>query len=286
MPAKIINGKILAENLLNNIKKEINLLAINNQRSPTLAVILVGDDPASNIYVTNKQKAAKKIGIKSLLFKYDANISEQELLKKIIELNNNHDINGILVQLPLPKHINSSIVTKTIHYTKDVDGFNLFNIGALALRMPILRPCTPAGIVDLIKYTQIPTKGLEITIIGASNIVGRPMLLEALLLGATPTICHKFSKNIEQHVRKADCVIVAVGKPNLIKGEWIKPGALVIDVGINRLDNGQLIGDVEFAAAYDKASWITPVPGGVGPMTVAKLMENTLIAYKLQQHQE
>lgn len=241
-------------------------------------MILVGANPASQIYVGSKRRACEEVGFLSRSYDLPDTTTEAELLKLIDDLNQDTDIDGILVQLPLPAGIDNVKVIERIHPDKDVDGFHPYNVGRLCQRAPRLRPCTPRGIVTLLERYDINTYGLNAVIIGASNIVGRPMSLELLLAGCTTTVTHRFTKDLEQHVRNADLLVVAVGKPNFIPGEWIKPGAIVIDVGINRLENGKVTGDVDFDEASKRAAWITPVPGGVGPMTVATLIQNTLQA--------
>ena len=280
MSARIIDGKAVSQKVRNDVAIEVARMKEEGQRTPGLAVILVGLDPASQVYVSNKRKACDQVGFKSRSFDLPDTTQQGELLALIDELNVDDEIDGILVQLPLPAHIDSELILERIIPHKDVDGFHPYNIGRLAQRNPALRPCTPKGIMTLIKSTGIDTHGLDATIVGASNIVGRPMTLELLLAGCTTTTCHRFTKDLEQKVRGADLVIVAVGKAGFIPGEWIKPGAIVIDVGINRLDDGRLVGDVQFDSAKNNAAFITPVPGGVGPMTVASLIENTLIAAK------
>ena len=280
MTAKIIDGKQIAKDLLENIRLEIIERANHGQRNPCLAVILVGDDPASEVYVRNKKIACEKVGIKSLSYDVESNISQAELLEIVNKLNVDKDVDGILVQSPLPDHIIEEEIIHAIHPNKDVDGFHPMNIGLLALRQPRLRSCTPYGVIKMLKATGIELKGLDATIVGVSNNVGRPMALELLLEACTITSCHSKTKDLEQKVRQADLVVVAAGRQNLVKGEWIKKGAIVIDIGINRID-GKLVGDVEFDSASKNAGYITPVPGGVGPMTVATLMENTLLAQKL-----
>ncbi len=278
MRASLIDGKAIAKKLRNSVKEEVDLRISNGQRVPGLAVILVGCDPASQVYVGSKRKACEEVGFISRSYDLPHTTSEQELLALVSELNNDDSIDGILVQLPLPKNLNADLIIEHINPLKDVDGFHPSNVGKLVLRQPGLRPCTPKGIVTLIESTGIDPKGLDALVIGASNIVGRPMGLELLLAKCTVTTTHRFTKDLEGKVRNADLIVVAVGKPGFIPGEWIKEGAIVIDVGINRLDNGKLVGDVDFGAAKERASFITPVPGGVGPMTVASLIENTLIA--------
>jgi len=280
MSARIIDGKAVSQQVKNEVAIEVAQMKELGQRVPGLAVILVGLDPASQVYVSNKRKSCEQVGFISRSYDLPATTGEQELLELIDTLNQDGEIDGILVQLPLPEGINSEVVLERIIPDKDVDGFHPYNIGRLAQRNPALRPCTPKGIMTLIESTGIDTHGLDAVIVGASNIVGRPMTLELLLAGCTTTTCHRFTKNLEQKVRGADLVVVAVGKPGFIPGDWIKPGAIVIDVGINRLEDGRLVGDVEFDVAKEHAGFITPVPGGVGPMTVAKLIENTLIAAK------
>lgn len=280
MNARILDGRKVSDRLLTDIKQQVAAIKADGGRVPGLAAILVGDDPASSIYVNKKIQACEKIGFKSQQILLKNNVSQQQLLQQIELLNSNPDIHGILVQLPLPQHIDSTAVLEAILPHKDVDCFHPYNIGRLVQRIPKLRPCTPYGILLLLREYAIQTKGLHAVVVGASNIVGRPMAMELLLDGATVTICHRFTENLAEHVANADLLIAAVGKPSLIKGEWIKPGAVVVDVGINRMSNGELAGDVEFTQAAQKASWITPVPGGVGPMTVATLMLNTLTAAK------
>ncbi|GAA0816816.1 bifunctional methylenetetrahydrofolate dehydrogenase/methenyltetrahydrofolate cyclohydrolase FolD [Colwellia sp. D2M02] len=278
MTASLIDGKAIAKQLRDSVKVEVTKRLENGQRAPGLAVILVGSDPASQVYVGSKRKACEEVGFVSRSYDLPVTASEQELLALVSELNNDETIDGILVQLPLPAGLNSDLIIEHINPLKDVDGFHPSNVGKLVLRQPGLRPCTPKGIMTLIASTGVETKGLDALVIGASNIVGRPMTLELLLAGCTVTTTHRFTKDLETKVRNADLIVVAVGRPAFIPGEWIKEGALVIDVGINRLDNGKLVGDVDFDIAKEKAAYITPVPGGVGPMTVASLIENTLIA--------
>lgn len=278
MTAQLIDGKAIAQKIRLSVKSKVDERIANGKRAPGLAVILVGSDPASQVYVGNKKRACEEVGFVSRSYDLPKTTSEAELLALVESLNNDDEIDGILVQLPLPEGLNSNLIIEHINPHKDVDGFHPSNVGKLALRQPGLRPCTPKGIMDLIASTGIEPVGLDAVIVGASNIVGRPMGLELLLEGATVTTTHRFTKDLESKVRQADLLVVAVGKPEFIPGEWIKEGAIVIDVGINRLDTGKLVGDVDFSIAKDKASHITPVPGGVGPMTVASLIENTLIA--------
>ncbi len=278
MTAQIINGKIISQQVRLNVAEEVEKRIAKGLRAPGLAVILVGGDPASQVYVGSKRRACEEVGFISKSYDLDSNTSQAELLALIDELNADNTIDGILVQLPLPDHIDSTIVLEQIRPDKDVDGFHPYNIGRLSQRIPALRPCTPKGIITLMESTGVELRGLDAVVVGASNIVGRPMTLELLLAGCTTTTCHRFTTNLEEHIRRADVVVVAVGKPNFIPGEWIKPGAMVIDVGINRLENGKLVGDVEYEVAKENAAFITPVPGGVGPMTVATLIENTLLS--------
>jgi len=276
MTAKIIDGKAIAADIRQNVKNRVDHRIANGERAPGLAVVLVGADPASEVYVRNKRKSCDEVGFVSKSYDLAADTDETTLLTLIDQLNDDPEIDGILVQLPLPRHLDSEMVIERISPNKDVDGFHPYNIGLLAQRIPKLRPCTPWGIMTLLEHTREPIRGMDAVIVGASNIVGRPMGLELLLAGCTVTTCHRFTKDLEAQVRRADIVIVAVGKPNFIPGDWVKEGAIIIDVGINRLDSGKLCGDVEFEAAAQKASWITPVPGGVGPMTIATLLQNTL----------
>ncbi|GIU30241.1 bifunctional protein FolD [Shewanella colwelliana] len=278
MTAQIIDGKAIAQSIRKQLAAKVTARKEAGQRVPGLAVILVGADPASQVYVGSKRRACEEVGFLSQSFDLPSDTAEEALLTLIDECNDDPSIDGILVQLPLPKHIEESKVIERIRPDKDVDGFHPYNVGRLAQRIPVLRSCTPMGIMTLIKSTGIDTYGLDAVVVGASNIVGRPMTLELLLAGCTTTTCHRFTRDLEDKVRRADLVIVAVGKPNFIPGDWIKPGAIVIDVGINRLENGTLVGDVQYDVAANVASHITPVPGGVGPMTIASLLENTLYA--------
>ncbi|AMQ42898.1 MULTISPECIES: bifunctional methylenetetrahydrofolate dehydrogenase/methenyltetrahydrofolate cyclohydrolase FolD [Aeromonas] len=278
MSAKIIDGKQVAQTIRSQVAAQVQQRLAAGKRAPGLAVILVGADPASQVYVGSKRRACEEVGFLSRSYDLSATASQEELLALIDQLNADSHVDGILVQLPLPDHFDTTQVLERIQPDKDVDGFHPYNVGRLAQRIPALRPCTPKGIMTLIETTGVKTHGLHAVVVGASNIVGRPMTLELLLAGCTTTTCHRFTRDLEEQVRRADLLVVAVGKPNFIPGEWIKPGALVIDVGINRLADGSLVGDVEFETARSHASFITPVPGGVGPMTVASLMENTLIA--------
>lgn len=281
MTAQLIDGKKISQQILQDIAERVQQRINNQLRCPCLAVVLVGEDPASAVYVRNKKRACETTGFESRSYELPAQTSEEELLALIDEMNADRDIDGILIQLPLPKHINSQLVLERIVPHKDVDGFHPYNIGRLVVKMPLMRPCTPKGVMTLLDAYGMNVIGKKAVIVGASNIVGRPQALELLLARATVTICHSATQNLAEEVAAADIVVVGVGKPNFVKGEWIKPGAVVIDVGINRLENGQLCGDVEFAVACERAAMITPVPGGVGPMTIATLMENTLQATEI-----
>ncbi len=278
MSAQIIDGKQIAAEIRESVRQGIAERVGAGHRAPGLAVVLVGEDHASQVYVRKKREACEHAGIISSAYDLPADTSEQQLLELIGELNDNDAIDGILVQLPLPPQINEATIIDAIHPDKDVDGFHPYNIGRLTQRNPLLRPCTPWGIIMLLDHIGETYKGRHAVIVGASNIVGRPMCLELLLAGATTTVCHRFTSDLEVHVRRADILVVAVGKPGIVKGEWIKAGATVIDVGINRQQDGSLTGDVDFVSASERAAWITPVPGGVGPMTVAVLLRNTLEA--------
>jgi len=283
MTAQIIDGKAIAENLLNNIKTKIDVRTAAGKRAPCLAVILVGADPASAIYVRNKRKACEKVGIRDISYNLPASTTEADLFMLIDKLNNDATIDGILVQTPLPPQIKNEHVLERISVHKDVDGFHPYNIGRLALRQPTLRSCTPFGVIKMLQASNIDLLGLDAVIVGVSNNVGRPMALELLLAGCTITSCHRHTKDLAGKVRQADLVVVAAGKAGLVQGDWIKVGAIVVDIGINRLADGSICGDVDFDAAKERASYITPVPGGVGPMTVATLMENTLLALELKE---
>lgn len=278
MTAHQLSGLALAKKESDHLKELVSTHLAAGYQAPGLAVVLIGQNPASEIYVAKKEAACKNIGILSYKYALPADTSQEAVVALIQRLNHDPAIHGILVQLPLPKHIDDRSIIDAISPEKDVDGFHPYNLGRLAQRDPTLRPCTPYGVISLLEYAKIPVRGQHAVVVGASNIVGRPMSLELLLAGATVTVCHKFTKDLAHYVRDADIVVSAVGIPHLIKGEWIKPGAAVIDVGISRLPDGSLQGDVEFVQAEKRAAWITPVPGGVGPMTVVKLMENTLHA--------
>jgi methylenetetrahydrofolate dehydrogenase (NADP+)/methenyltetrahydrofolate cyclohydrolase len=276
MAGRIIDGKAIAADIRREVRGESDRLAASGRRRPGLAVVLVGDDPASHVYVRNKRAACEECGFVSMSHDLPHSATQTELLSLIQRLNADSAIDGILVQVPLPDHIDEHAVIEAIAPDKDVDGFHPYNVGRLALRNPLMRPCTPYGVVRMLDRCGLSTKGLHAVVVGASNLVGRPMGLELLLDGATVTVCHRFTRNLREHVERADLLVVAVGRPGIVPGEWVKPGAIVVDVGINRLPDGKLVGDVEFEVARERASWITPVPGGVGPMTVAILMKNTL----------
>ena len=276
MAASIIDGKLIAAEIKREVSEASERLAAQGRRRPGLAVVLVGDDPASHIYVRNKRMACEECGIVSVSHDLPHSATQTELLALIEQLNADDSIDGILVQVPLPDHIDERVVIEAISPSKDVDGFHPYNVGRLALRNPLMRPCTPYGVIRMLERTGVSPKGQHAVVVGASNLVGRPMALELLLAGATVTICHRFTRDLESFVAQADILVVAVGKPGLIPGDWIRPGAVVVDVGINRLPDGKLAGDVQFDSARERASWITPVPGGVGPVTVASLMKNTL----------
>jgi len=281
MSAQILDGKAIATELKYSVKQKVDKMVAEGNRAPGLVVILVGENPASQVYVRNKQNSCEQVGFYSELKRLSADTSEEELLSLIDELNEREEVDGILVQLPLPAHIDEETVTERILPTKDVDGFHPYNVGRLTLRMPLLRPCTPKGVMTMLEKTGVDLVGKDAVIIGQSNIVGRPMALELLAARCTITICHSKTRDLEEKVRNADIVVAAVGVPKFVKGDWLKPGAIVIDVGINRLDDGTLCGDVDYESAAKQAEWITPVPGGVGPMTVATLLENTLQAAEM-----
>ncbi|OLS63301.1 bifunctional methylenetetrahydrofolate dehydrogenase/methenyltetrahydrofolate cyclohydrolase FolD [Pseudomonas putida] len=278
MTAQLIDGKAIAASLRQQIAQRVVERRQQGLRTPGLAVILVGTDPASQVYVSHKRKDCEEVGFISQAFDLPSSTSQQELTDLIDRLNNDADIDGILLQLPLPAHLDASLLLERIRPDKDVDGFHPYNIGRLAQRIPLLRPCTPKGIMTLLQSTGQDLYGMNAVVVGASNIVGRPMAMELLLAGCTVTVTHRFTQDLAGHVGRADLVVVAAGKPGLVKGEWIKEGAIVIDVGINRQEDGKLVGDVVYETALPRAGWITPVPGGVGPMTRACLLENTLYA--------
>jgi len=278
MTAQRIDGKQVADELISKVRDRISARITAGKRAPGLAVVLIGEDPASAVYVNSKRKRCEEAGVVSFSYDLPTSTNQSELLALIDDLNANPDVDGILVQLPLPDHLDADLVIDHINPHKDVDGFHPYNFGRLAQRRPLLRPCTPRGVMTLLESTGVELAGLDAVIIGASNIVGRPMALELLMARCTVTICHSKTRDLEGKIAAADIVVAGVGVPNFVKGAWIKSGAIVIDVGINRLENGKLVGDVEFDVANEKAAWITPVPGGVGPMTVATLLENTLDA--------
>lgn len=278
MSAQRIDGKEVAQQVRTRVKNTVAARLAAGKRAPGLAVVLVGSDPASEVYVGSKRRACDEVGFVSKAYDLPAKTTQTQLENLVDELNADPSVDGILVQLPLPEGLNAQAILERIQPSKDVDGFHPYNVGRLAQRNPALRPCTPKGVITLLDHMDIDLHGLDAVVVGASNIVGRPMSLELLLGGATTTVCHRFTKNLQQHVERADLLVVAVGKAEFIPGSWIKPGAIVIDVGMNRRADGSLCGDIEFAPAAERASYITPVPGGVGPMTVATLIENTLEA--------
>ncbi len=281
MFAQILDGKALSDRIVDGLKLRVDALRAAGRRAPALAVILVGDDPASSIYVRNKRRACERADVRSVSHDLPASTTQEALLALIDKLNDAPAVDGILVQMPLPKQIDPETVIERIHPDKDVDGFHPYNIGRLAVRMPVLRSCTPMGVMSLLKTVYADMRGMQALVVGASNHVGRPMALELLMEGCTVTVANSQTRNLPVLAMQADIVVAAVGKPGLVKGEWIKEGATVIDIGINRLPDGRLCGDVEFEAAKTRAAWITPVPGGVGPMTVASLLQNTLQAYDI-----
>lgn len=282
MTAQRIDGKSIAAQVRQQVKDQVQARSNAGGQTPGLAVVLVGDDPASAVYVRHKQSACEQAGIHSFMHRLPAGTDQHSLESLVDTLNADPDVHGILVQLPLPEHLDERPILERISPVKDVDGFHPYNLGRLAQRLPLLRPCTPKGVITLLRETGLKIRGLNATVVGASNIVGRPMALELVLAGCTTTVCHRFTHDLEEHVRRAELLVVAVGKPGLVKGEWVRDNAIVIDVGINRQPDGRLVGDVEFETAAKRASHITPVPGGVGPMTVASLLENTLWAAEVQ----
>ncbi|HHX2514287.1 bifunctional methylenetetrahydrofolate dehydrogenase/methenyltetrahydrofolate cyclohydrolase FolD [Neisseria perflava] len=281
MAAQLIDGKKISQQRIEAVAQAVKARQEKGLHTPCLAVVLVGDDPASAVYVRNKKLTCQKSGIESRSYELPSETTQDDLLKLVDELNGDPAVDGILVQLPLPAHIDSQAVLERIEPHKDVDGFHPYNVGRLVVKMPLMRPCTPKGVMTLLEAYGIDPKGKKAVVVGASNIVGRPQALELLLSRATVTICHSATQNLADEVATADILVVGVGIPNFVKGEWVKPGAVVIDVGINRLDDGSLCGDVEFDVAKERASMITPVPGGVGPMTIATLLENTVHAASL-----
>jgi methylenetetrahydrofolate dehydrogenase (NADP+)/methenyltetrahydrofolate cyclohydrolase len=282
MSAQILDGLLLSQKIKSDLRQRIEALAESQKPTPGLAVILVGADSASEIYVQHKQRACAEIGILSHLYRLATDTSMAELCDLIEALNQKPDVHGILLQVPLAAHLDADALLERIAPHKDVDGFHPYNLGRLAQRRPLLRPCTPYGMLQLLNAYQINVRGKHAVVVGASNIVGRPMALELLLKKATVTVCHRFTENLAEHVQRADILIAACGKPGVIQSEWIKPGAVILDAGITRLADGRVTGDIDFDSARSRASYITPVPGGVGPMTVATLMQNTLLAYELQ----
>ncbi|HSH43391.1 MAG TPA: bifunctional methylenetetrahydrofolate dehydrogenase/methenyltetrahydrofolate cyclohydrolase FolD [Arenicellales bacterium] len=276
MSARILDGKAISTRIVNEIKTEVDDRRSRGLRAPGLGMILVGENPASQVYVRNKEKSCRKSGVESIMHRIPAETTQAELLALIDELNGDPKVDGILVQLPLPEHIDENAVIERISPEKDADGFHPYSMGRLALGLPGFHPCTPRGIMTLLAETGIDLSGKDAVIVGRSHIVGRPMALELISANATVTVCHSRTRDLESKVAAADIVVAAVGRAQFIRGEWIKPGAVVIDVGINRLDDGSLVGDVAYEPAAERASWITPVPGGVGPMTVASLLQNTL----------
>tara|TARA_Y100001001_G_scaffold83610_1_gene81780 strand:- start:299 stop:1177 length:879 start_codon:yes stop_codon:yes gene_type:complete len=288
MTAQLIDGKSIAATVRQQVARQVKARLDAGERAPGLAMVLVGEDPASHVYVRNKHRACEQAGIASVQHALPASTSQAELEALVDQLNADASIDGILVQLPLPDHLDARPILERILPSKDVDGFHPYNLGRLAQRLPLLRPCTPKGVMTLLHHSGLAVRGLDATVVGASNIVGRPMALELMLAGCTTTVCHRFTRDLEAQVRKAELLVVAVGKPGLVKGEWVRDGAIVIDVGINRQEDGRLVGDVDFDEAARRAGHITPVPGGVGPMTVASLLENTLMAADIHdgQHRE
>ncbi len=280
--AKILDGIKVSQAIIDSVREAIESHVASGGKRPGLAVVLVGSDPASSIYVRAKRRDCERSGIEARDFDLDASTTESELLELIDRLNEDPEVDGILVQLPLPHHISEAAVTNRIRSTKDVDGFHAFNVGKLALRQPGLRPCTPRGVMALLHYYGIANRSMHAVVVGASNIVGRPMALELLLTGSTVTVSHRFTRNLEEHVRSAELLISAIGKQGIVNPRWIRPGAIVVDVGINRLPDGRIVGDIDFDRASERAAWISPVPGGVGPMTRATLMLNTAEAAGLK----
>jgi methylenetetrahydrofolate dehydrogenase (NADP+)/methenyltetrahydrofolate cyclohydrolase len=283
MTARLLDGKAIAQAVRDNVGRQVAELKAAGRRVPGLAVVIVGQDPASQIYVRNKHLACEAAGMHSPVIILPDTTSQQEVIDVVRKLNADPAIDGILVQLPVPKHIDSKAVIDAIAVDKDVDGFSPVNLGLLAQRTPRLRPCTPYGCMKMLEHAGIDPKGMDAVVLGQSNIVGRPAALELLMRGATITVCHSQTKDLPGKVRAADIVVAGIGKPEFVKGDWIKDGAIVLDVGINRLPSGKVVGDVEFEAARQRAAWITPVPGGVGPMTIAMLIQNTLEAYQFRE---
>jgi methylenetetrahydrofolate dehydrogenase (NADP+)/methenyltetrahydrofolate cyclohydrolase len=282
MTARVIDGKARAAVLTAEVRSRVAARVASGGRPPGLAVVLVGENAASQVYVRNKRRTTDAVGMVSLAHDLAATIAADDLLALIDRLNADASVDGILVQLPLPRHIDPDLVSESIDPRKDVDGLHPYNIGRLVLKRPLLRPCTPYGCMTLLRDTGEDLVGKHAVIIGQSNIVGRPMALELLMARCTVTVCHSATRDLPDIAREADILVAAVGKPRFVQGDWIKPGAIVIDVGTNRDADGNLCGDVDFAAAMQRASWITPVPGGVGPMTIATLLSNTLLAAELR----
>lgn len=278
MPASLIDGREISALRRTELKQRVQYHVEQRQRAPGLAVVLIGNDPASVIYVSNKRKACEEVGITSHSYDLPAETTQEKLIELINELNQSDKIDGILIQLPLPKHINERTIIEHIKPEKDVDGFHPYNLGRLAQRNPFLRPCTPLGIMNLLHHYELNVKRKHAVVIGASNIVGRPMSLELLLAGATVTICHKFTQQLQKFVEIADFLIVATGKMDVIATDWLREHQVVIDVGMHRLPDGSIRGDIDFKKAVEKVAWITPVPGGVGPMTIVTLLENTMMS--------
>lgn len=286
MNEKILCGKTLSQQILDTVSDEVENLRVNHQRQPALAVVLVGSDPASQVYVRNKKNACEKVAVKSLEYILPAETSQVELVNLIQQLNADESVDGILVQLPLPAHLDSKLIIDSILPNKDVDGFHRYNMGSLALKDPNICPCTPHGVMYMLDSINLEYHGKHAVILGTSNIVGRPMALELINRGATVTMCNSKTRNVVELIGAADIIIAAIGRPNFVQGAWLKPGCIAIDVGINRLETGKLCGDIEFASAFERAQYITPVPGGVGPMTIAMLLKNTLHCYKLNTRKE
>ncbi len=276
MSAQILDGKAVSERIINEIRAETDERKARGLRAPGLGMILVGENPASAVYVRNKEKSCRKSGVRSIMHRLPEETTQADLLALIDQLNDDPEVDGILVQLPLPDQVDENAVIERIAPEKDADGFHPYSMGRLALGLPGFRPCTPRGIMTLLAETGVDISGRDAVIVGRSHIVGRPMALELISASATVTVCHSRTRDLQDKVAAADIVVAAVGRAQFIRGEWIKPGAVVIDVGINRLDDGSLVGDVAYEPAAERASWITPVPGGVGPMTVASLLQNTL----------
>ena len=281
--ARLIDGKAIAQSLKQQVRAAVDALVASGGRRPGLAVVLVGNNPASEVYVRNKRRSCEEVGVISVAHDLPESASEAELLALLARLNDEPSIDGILVQLPLPPHIRGRAVIEAVDPAKDVDGLHPYNLGRLAQREPLLRACTPYGVIKMLQHIEVSPRGMDAVVVGASSIVGRPMALELLLAGATTTVCHTQTRNLPAQVARAELLVVAVGKPQMVLGAWIRPGAVVIDIGIHRASDNKLVGDVEFAAAAERAAWITPVPGGVGPMTIATLLNNTLEASQRRQ---